>query len=64
MSTGTDTRAADPTTATRSAGLGARVVRAVLTQRIILLVVLIVLVLSWMFGLSAADYLTAPYDLQ
>lgn len=46
------------------ANAGSRVLRAVLTQRIILLVVLIVVLLTWMFALSAGDYLTAPYDLQ
>lgn len=45
-------------------GAGARILRAVLTQRIILLVVLIAVLLAWLFGLSAGDYLLAPFDAQ
>lgn len=45
-------------------GVLARVVRAILTQRIVMLVILIVLVLVWMFSLSSGGYLTAPYDAE
>jgi ribose transport system permease protein/erythritol transport system permease protein len=41
---------------------GARIVRALLTQRIALLAVLIVVVVIWFFVLDAGGYLTAPYD--
>jgi ribose transport system permease protein/erythritol transport system permease protein len=41
---------------------GARVLRALLTQRIALLAVLIVVVVVWFFVLDAGGYLTAPYD--
>lgn len=42
--------------------LGARIVRAVLTQRIVLLAILIVVVVVWFSILGAGGYLTAPYD--
>ena len=41
---------------------GARILRALLTQRIALLAVLIVVVVVWFFVLDAGGYLTAPYD--
>lgn len=52
----------DPVEEDRAAGVGARLVRTVLTQRIALLGVLIVLVLVWFSSLSAGGYLTASYD--
>jgi len=42
--------------------LVSRVVRALLTQRIVLLAVLIVVVVTVFFVMDANDYLTAPYD--
>ena len=41
---------------------GARVLRALLTQRIALLAVLVVVVVGWFLVLDAGGYLTAPYD--
>lgn len=41
---------------------GSMILRAILTQREILLAVLIVVVLVWMTGLSYGGYLTGPYD--
>src|SRR4051794_26297903 len=41
---------------------GSRILRALLTQRIALLAVLIVVVVAWFFALDAGGYLTAPYD--
>src|SRR5690606_9202132 len=55
---------AETATTRGGTGVGARVLRAVLTQRIILLVVLIAVLLAWLFGLSAGDYLLAPFDAQ
>ena len=46
----------------RETGLGPTLLRAVLTQRIALLAVLIVLVLVYFTGLDLGGYLTAPYD--
>ena len=43
-------------------GLPAKVLRALLTQRIVLLVVLLALVVGTLFNLSARNYLSAPYD--
>jgi ribose transport system permease protein/erythritol transport system permease protein len=43
-------------------GVGARVLRALLTQRIALLAVLVVVVVTWFFVLDAGGYLTASYD--
>ncbi len=42
--------------------VASRVVRALLTQRIVLLAVLIVIVVALFFIMDANDYLTAPYD--
>ncbi|MBM9468264.1 ABC transporter permease [Nakamurella leprariae] len=42
--------------------LGSRLLRAVLTQRIVLLAILIVVVLVTFMVMDAGDYLTAPYD--
>lgn len=42
--------------------LGSRFVRALLTQRIVLLAALIVIVVVWFFIQDAGGYLTAPYD--
>jgi hypothetical protein len=42
--------------------IGARALRALLTQRIALLAVLIVVVVVWFFVLDAGGYLTASYD--
>lgn len=44
-------------------GLGSRILRAVLTQREMLLVALVVIVLVYMSYLSYAGYLTSDYDL-
>ena len=41
---------------------GSRILRALLTQRIALLAVLIVVVIVWFFALDAGGYLTASYD--
>ena len=41
---------------------GSRVLRALLTQRIALLAVLVVVVVVWFFALDAGGYLTAAYD--
>ena len=41
---------------------GSRILRAMLTQRIALLAVLIVVVIAWFFVLDAGGYLTASYD--
>jgi ribose/xylose/arabinose/galactoside ABC-type transport system permease subunit len=43
-------------------GIGARLLRALLTQRIVLLAVLIVVVVTTFFIQDAGGYLTAPYD--
>lgn len=43
-------------------GLGSRLLRAVLTRREILLVILIVVVLIWMTLLGYGGYLTGPYN--
>jgi ribose transport system permease protein/erythritol transport system permease protein len=43
--------------------LGSAVLRALLTQRIVLLVILLVAVVITFMSLSARNYLTAPYDL-
>ena len=53
------TKTADDTT---QEGLGARALRALLTQRIALLAVLIVVVVVWFFVLDAGGYLTASYN--
>ncbi|WP_298806191.1 ABC transporter permease [uncultured Pseudokineococcus sp.] len=44
------------------ARVGSTVLRAVLTQRVLLLVVLLVLVLGFFLNLSARNYLAAPFD--
>ena len=54
--------APQPEAPERGEGLGARLLRGLLTQRIALLVVLIVVVVVWFFMLDAGGYLTAPYD--
>ena len=46
----------------RAESTGARVLRALLTQRIALLAVLVVVVVAWFFVLDAGGYLTAAYD--
>ena len=46
----------------KSEGAGAKVLRALLTQRIALLAVLVVVVVVWFFVLDAGGYLTAAYD--
>ena len=51
-----------PETEDRGPGVAARMVRAVLTQREVLLVILIVVVVAWMTALGAGGYLTGPYD--
>lgn len=48
--------------ADRSPGLLSRGVRALLTQRIVLLAALLVVVLVWMTGLDLGGYLTGSYD--
>jgi ribose/xylose/arabinose/galactoside ABC-type transport system permease subunit len=57
---GADSRGPTPTPPAESAG--ARLLRALLTQRIVLLAILVVIVIAVMFYLSGNDYLTAPYD--
>ena len=49
-------------TETSERGVAGRVLRALLTQRIALLAVLIVVVVGWFFVLDAGGYLTANYD--
>jgi ribose/xylose/arabinose/galactoside ABC-type transport system permease subunit len=49
-------------TSVRSTSLPARVIRALLTQRIVLLAVLVVLVVVYFMVLGANSYLTASYD--
>jgi ribose/xylose/arabinose/galactoside ABC-type transport system permease subunit len=51
-----------PPASRRSESVLARVLRALLTQRIVLLAVLIVLVVVYFMLLGAGDYLTASYD--
>ena len=46
----------------RAESIPARIVRALLTQRIVLLAVLIVLVVVYFIVLGANGYLTAAYD--
>jgi ribose/xylose/arabinose/galactoside ABC-type transport system permease subunit len=46
----------------RPTSLAGRFLRAVLTQRVMLLVILIVVVLVWMSWLGHAGYLTGPYN--
>src|SRR4051794_25389364 len=60
----TDPRDDDPgvPTSDRGDSLLARVVRALLTQRIVLLAVLLVAVVVYFLILGQNDYLTAPYD--
>lgn len=45
-----------------AAGLGAKVLRALLTQRVVLLLVLLVAVVATFLDLSARNYLSAPYS--
>lgn len=52
-----------PAPAEGQPGLGARLLRAVLTQREMLLVVLIVVVVVYMSYMSYSGYLTANYDI-
>lgn len=51
-----------PVTAATRESLGARVLRALLTQRTVLIVVLLVVVLVTFSVMDANDYLTGPYD--
>src|SRR3954451_22367635 len=51
-------------TSDRGDSLLARVVRALLTQRIVLLAVLVVAVVVYFLILGQNDYLTAPYDFE
>jgi ribose/xylose/arabinose/galactoside ABC-type transport system permease subunit len=46
----------------RTESVPARIVRSLLTQRIVLLAVLIVIVVVWFMVLGAGDYLVADYD--
>src|SRR5690349_1776147 len=55
-----DKPASGPSGATES--VAARVIRALLTQRIVLLAVLIVVVVVVFFIMDSGGYLTAPYD--
>jgi len=52
----------DQPSADRSPGLLSRGVRALLTQRIVLLAALLVVVLVWMTALDLGGYLTGAYD--
>lgn len=52
----------NPDTGDRRPGLGARLLRAILTRREVLLVILTVIVLGWMTALGYGGYLTGPYD--
>jgi ribose/xylose/arabinose/galactoside ABC-type transport system permease subunit len=63
----TTTPVVEPTAPEPKAGsdkesAGSRVLRALLTQRIVLLAVLVVVVVAWFFILDAGGFLTAPYD--
>jgi ribose transport system permease protein/erythritol transport system permease protein len=49
---------------TRGEGLAARVLRIGLTERVVLLAVLLVVVIVWFRVLGAGGYLVAPYDLR
>lgn len=64
--TPTPSRTAEPVTTTPSengaGSIWSRSVRAVLTRREILLVILLIAVLIWMTSLSYGGYLTGPYD--
>jgi ribose/xylose/arabinose/galactoside ABC-type transport system permease subunit len=65
MSTATTAPRPAPAAPAPDAGgesLGARILRALLTQRIVLLAALIVIVVAWFAGQDAGGYLTAPYD--
>lgn len=62
ISTNTGAQPPAPAPTERDPGLGARILRAVLTQREMLLVALIVVVLAYMSYQSYAGYLTANYD--
>lgn len=60
--TATATPPAAPERGSRGESRGSRVLRALLTQRIALLAVLVVVVVAWFFVLDTGGYLTAPYD--
>lgn len=49
---------------TRGEGLAAKVLRIGLTERVVLLAVLLVVVIVWFRVLGAGGYLVAPYDLR
>ncbi len=51
-----------PTPKNSAEPLAARLLRALLTQRVVLLGVLLVVVVATFFIMDAGDYLTAPYD--
>ena len=49
---------------TRGEGLAAKVLRIGLTERVVLLAVLLVVVIVWFRVLGSGGYLVAPYDLR
>ena len=60
----TETEIAPPTETARGESLAARVLRIALTERVVLLAVLLVVVVVWFRVLGAGGYLVAPYDLR
>jgi rhamnose transport system permease protein len=60
----TEIETVPPAERTRGEGLAARVLRIGLTERVVLLAVLLVVVIIWFRALGAGGYLVAPYDLR
>jgi rhamnose transport system permease protein len=60
----TEIETVPPAERTRGEGLAAKVLRIGLTERIVLLAVLLVVVVVWFRVLGAGGYLVAPYDLR
>jgi len=60
----TEIETVPPAERTRGEGIAARVLRIALTERIVLLAVLLVVVVVWFRVLGAGGYLVAPYDLR
>jgi ribose/xylose/arabinose/galactoside ABC-type transport system permease subunit len=60
----TEIETVPPAERTRGEGVAARVLRIGLTERVVLLAVLLVVVIVWFRVLGAGGYLVAPYDLR
>jgi ribose/xylose/arabinose/galactoside ABC-type transport system permease subunit len=60
----TEIETVPPAERTRGEGVAARVLRIGLTERVVLLAVLLVVVIVWFRALGAGGYLVAPYDLR